>query len=120
MEDRRRGVVEGKFNENESSKIECTNSGDGDHSSDDVDFVMDAIIKCQSSRINDQRTVLPERKEPNDSEMDEEFFQFLSKMQGDRFDEQRASLETTTTTTLQKQDNSIELKKDKQKSNSSN
>ncbi|XP_054612249.1 G-protein-signaling modulator 1b isoform X1 [Dunckerocampus dactyliophorus] len=66
--------------------------GEGDQEPSDDFFNM--LIKCQSSRINDQRCSPPEAGPHAPTVPDEDFFSLIQRVQAKRMDEQRVHLAT--------------------------
>lgn len=56
------------------------------------DTFLDLISKCQSHRLDDQRSDLPSPPESSDRSEDDDLFETLWKLQSSRIDEQRCQM----------------------------
>lgn len=86
-----------RMNQNGSTAVLSHLMANADNAEPDDDF-FDMLVKCQGSRLDDQRCALPTPQVRGPTVPDEDFFSLIMRSQAKRMDEQRVTLPLSTNT----------------------
>lgn len=86
-----------RLNQNGSTAVLSHLMANADSNEPDEDF-FDMLVKCQGSRLDDQRCALPTSQARGPTVPDEDFFSLIMRSQAKRMDEQRVTLPLSTHT----------------------
>lgn len=84
-----------RLNQNSSQAVLSHLMANADNAEPDEDF-FDMLVKCQGSRLDDQRCALPTPSVRGPTVPDEDFFSLIMRSQAKRMDEQRVTLPLST------------------------
>uniref|UniRef100_A0A3B4AYB5 G protein signaling modulator 2 n=1 Tax=Periophthalmus magnuspinnatus TaxID=409849 RepID=A0A3B4AYB5_9GOBI len=87
-----------RLNQNSSQAVLSHLMANADNAEPDDDF-FDMLVKCQGSRLDDQRCALPAPQVRGPTVPDEDFFSLIMRSQAKRMDEQRVTLPLSTNIT---------------------